>query len=272
MAARHLTVSRPAPPMAAASGDATRPGSGAMFDRIAGRYDLLNRVISVGLDRRWRRLAAAIVASDGARVLDLATGTGDVALEIARLSASASVVALDPSPGMLEQAEIKVEAAGLSDRIALESGRAEALPFDDDTFDAVIIAWGIRNVVDRRLALAEMARVVRVGGRVVILEGTEPRSHLLAPLARCYIHHLVPRLGAWLSHERAYRYLQTSIEAFPNPAEFARQIRSCGLDVLEVRPLTFGVCCLFVACPAAADTKVDETVDSMAAVGPEPGR
>ncbi len=226
-----------------------RPGSGAMFDRIAGRYDLLNRVISMGLDGRWRRRAAKIVAGEGARVLDLATGTGDVALEIARLEPTAEVVALDPSPGMLEQAATKVQAAGLSNRIELEAGRAEALPFDDDTFDAAIIAWGIRNVADRPAALAEMARVVRSDGRVVILEGCEPRSHVLAPLARFYLHHLVPRLGAWLSQERAYRYLQTSIAAFPAPPEFASEMHSYGLEVLEVRPLTFGVCCLFIGRP-----------------------
>ncbi len=227
-----------------------RPGSGAMFDSIAGRYDLLNRVISMGLDRRWRRRAARVVAGEGARVLDLATGTGDVALEIARLEPTARVVGLDPSQRMLEQAEIKISAAGLGDRIELETGSAEALPFGDESFDGAIIAWGIRNVADRPRALAEMARVVRSGGRVVILEGSEPRSHLLAPLARFYIHHLVPRLGAWLSHERAYRYLQTSIEAFPPPPEFAAQMSACGLEVLEVRRLTLGVCCLFIGRPA----------------------
>ncbi len=228
-----------------------RQGSGAMFDRIAGRYDLLNRIISMGLDRGWRRRAAGIVANRDARVLDLATGTGDVALEIARRSPTARVVGLDPSPRMLEQAGVKVQTAGFGDRIELAPGRAEDLPFDDDSFDGAIIAWGIRNVADRPRALQEMARVVRPDGRVVILEGTEPQAHLLAPLARFYIHHVVPRLGAWLSQERAYRYLQTSIEAFPPPGEFADLMRSCGLEVLEVRPLTLGVCCLFVARPAA---------------------
>ncbi len=253
---RDLTVEAPA----------QRPGSGAMFDRIAGRYDLLNRIISIGLDRRWRRRAAQVVAGPGARVLDLATGTGDVALEIARLEPGARVVGLDPSPGMLEQAGIKVQAAGFGDRIELETGRAEALPFDDDSFDGAIIAWGIRNVADRPQALAEMARVVRAGGRVVILEGSEPRCHLLAPLARFYIHHLVPRLGAWLSQERAYRYLQTSIEAFPPPAEFAAQMSSCGLEVLEVRPLTLGVCCLFVGRPTA-DLSTEKQLDEAAGIG-----
>lgn len=246
-ATRPLSASEPA---AAAS---PRPGSGAMFDRIAGRYDLLNRVISMGLDRRWRRRAVAAVAGSGDRLLDLATGTGDVALEIARQAPGASVVGLDPSPRMLEQAAAKVAAAGLAGRVELTPGRAEALPFDDDAFDGAIIAWGIRNVADRPKALAEMARVVRAGGRVAILEGTEPRSHPLAPFARFYLHQVVPRLGAWLSQERAYRYLQTSIEAFPQPPEFAELMGASGLDVLEVKPLTFGVCCLFVARPAGKE-------------------
>ena len=102
-----------------------------------------------------------------------------------------------------------------------------------------------------------MARVVRPSGRVVILEGTEPRSHPLALPARLYIHHLVPRLGAWLSRAREYRYLQTSIEAFPPPSEFADLMGDCGLDVLEVRPLTFGVCCLFMGRPGERDREED---------------
>ncbi len=227
-----------------------RPGSGGMFDRIAGRYDLLNRLLSLGLDRGWRRRAvAALPQTPGARILDLATGTADVALEVLRQNPGATVVGLDPSSKMLDVGAAKVAELGLAERIELRPGRAEDLPFAADSFDGVTIAFGIRNVPHRPRALAEMARVTRAGGRVVILELGEPASGLLAPLARFHVRRLVPRLGAWLSGEREYRYLQTSIADFPTAAEFAGLMAGAGLEVLAVRPLTFGACTLFVAQP-----------------------
>ena len=228
-----------------------RPGSGAMFDRIAGRYDLLNRLMSLGLDRGWRRRAvAALPRRPGARVLDLATGTADVALEVLRQNPDANVVGLDPSPKMLEIGAAKVAGKGLAERIELRPGRAEELPFADRSFDGVTIAFGIRNVPDRGAALREMARVTRTDGRVAILELSEPSAGLVAPLARLHVRWLVPRLGGWLSGDREYRYLQTSIADFPPPQEFARQMASRGLEVLRITPLALGACCLFVARPA----------------------
>lgn len=222
-----------------------------MFDGIAGRYDRLNRVLSLGLDRRWRRKAvAALDARPGWRILDLATGTADMAIEALQQQGAATVVGLDPSPRMLAVGEQKLAVDGLRDRIELRQGEAEALPFADNSFDGLTIAWGIRNVADRPAALREMARVVRRDGRIAILESTEPTSGPLAWPARFYLHHVVPRVGAWLSQGSAYRYLQESIEAFPAAGEFARLMESCGLEVLTVRPQTFGVCCLFVARPA----------------------
>ncbi len=191
-------------------------GSGAMFDRIARRYDLLNRLSSLGFDRSWRRQAVeALDLEPGHRVLDLATGTADLALEILRQEPRAEVVGIDPSPRMLERARHKVDAAGLGGRVELRLGKAEELPLDDDSVDGTAIAFGIRNVPDRPRALSEMARVTRPGGRVVILELNEPRSGLLAPLARFHIHRVVPRLGAWLSGAGEYRYLEKSIADFP---------------------------------------------------------
>ena len=230
-----------------------RGGSGEMFDRIAPRYDLLNRLLSLGVDQAWRRRAVgALGLPSHARALDLATGTADLALRIARRHPHVRVVGLDPSAGMLAVGRDKVRAAGLGERISLQQGDAEALPFEQDAFDATSIAFGIRNVPDRERALSEMARVTRPGGRVVILELSEPRRGFLGPLARFHIRVLVPRLGALLSGAREYRYLQTSVAAFPPPERFATLMEGSGLEVLEVSPLTFGVACLYVARPRSA--------------------
>lgn len=246
-------TSEGAPPVAVQSkAGAMTPhgGSGAMFDRIARRYDLLNRLMSFGVDRRWRKKTVAALALDsGGRVLDLATGTADLALAIADTHPDAQVVGVDPSTGMLDVGRRKVERRGLEQRVSLEVGDAQALRFDSGSFDAVCIAFGIRNVPDRPLALREMARITRPGGRVAILELSEPRGGVMAPLARFHIHTLVPRLGAFLSGAREYRYLQESIAAFPPAEEFADMMRAAGMDVLAVEPLTFGVCHLYVGTP-----------------------
>ena len=233
--------------------DTPRAGSGAMFDAIAPRYDLLNRIISLGVDQRWRRRTVeALALENAAEVLDVATGTADLALRIARRHREARVIGLDPSTRMLSIAAEKAKAAGLDDRITLVEGDAERLPFADRRFDAVSIAFGIRNVPDRSRALSEMARVTRAGGRVAILELSEPRSGPIAPLARLHVHHVVPTLGAWLSGAHEYRYLQRSIAAFPAPEEFAAQMEAAGLAVLATTSLTFGTCTLNVATPRAA--------------------
>lgn len=233
------------------------PGSGAMFDGIAPRYDLLNRLLSLGLDRGWRRKTVrALALQPGARVLDLATGTADVAMAIARACPGAHVLGVDPSLGMLEVGRRKIADAGLAEQVSLQAGDAQALALEDDAFDGACIAFGIRNVPDRARALAEMARVTRPGGRVAILELSEPRRGLLAPLARFHIRRLVPRLGALLSGSREYRYLQSSIAAFPPPEDFADLMRAAGMDVLAVTPLSLGVCHLYVGTPrerAASD-------------------
>jgi demethylmenaquinone methyltransferase/2-methoxy-6-polyprenyl-1,4-benzoquinol methylase len=226
-------------------------GSGQMFDRIAARYDMLNRILSLGLDQRWRRrVVRSLQLSGSPRVLDLATGTGDLAIEIAKACPGSTVVGLDPSAGMLGVAEQKVAKKGLSDRVSLIVGDAQALPQANCEIDAATMAFGIRNVPDRALALRELARVVRPGGRIAILELNEPREKgLFAAAARFHTHHVVPRVGAWLSGAKEYRYLQSSVAAFPPPGEFADLMRASGLAVLEVTPLTFSVCTLYVATP-----------------------
>jgi demethylmenaquinone methyltransferase / 2-methoxy-6-polyprenyl-1,4-benzoquinol methylase len=221
-----------------------------MFDAIAKRYDLLNRLLSLGIDQRWRRrTVAALGAAGSGHVLDLATGTADLAILIAEESATARVSGVDPSERMLEIGRTKVDRLGLSGRIALSVGEAEHLPFADATFDAATIAFGIRNVPNRLAGLCELARVTRPGGRIAILELSEPRKGLLGPLARFHVHTVVPWLGSLLSGAKEYRYLQRSIAAFPPATEFAETMHQAGLDVLEVTPLTFGVAHLYVASP-----------------------
>ena len=229
----------------------TRPGSGAMFDRIAGRYDLVNRLMSFGLDQSWRRRTVRrLELRPGSHILDLATGTGDMALEVLRQQPEATVVGLDPSAEMLAVGRRKIADKGLSEHIEMRQGEAESLPFADATFDGVCMAYGIRNVADRGAGLREIARVTKPNGRVAILEATDVRSGLLAPFARFHVYHVVPRVGALLSNAEEYRYLQTSITAFPPADAFAAFMEENGLKVLQVRSMTFGANSLFVARPA----------------------
>jgi demethylmenaquinone methyltransferase/2-methoxy-6-polyprenyl-1,4-benzoquinol methylase len=224
-----------------------------MFDHIAGRYDLLNRVMSMGIDQSWRRkTVAAMELPAEARVLDLATGTGDLALMIARIHPEARVVGSDPSSRMLKVGADKVARSGLADRVQLQAGDAQALPYEDDSFDGCCIAFGIRNVPDRSAALAEMARVTKPGGRIAVLELGEPSIGWLSPIARFHVRKVIPKIGGMLSGSREYKYLQESIAAFPSADDFAKQMQACGLNVLDVKPLTFGACTLFVAEPLEA--------------------
>jgi demethylmenaquinone methyltransferase / 2-methoxy-6-polyprenyl-1,4-benzoquinol methylase len=227
----------------------TTLGSGQMFDRIAGRYDLLNRVLSLGVDRRWRkRTVRALVLGDGpSRVLDVATGTGDLAIEIARAHRNTTVIGIDPSAGMLQIGRTKMTKRHLDPQVTMQLGDAQKLEFPDGAFDAATIAFGIRNVPDRSAGLREMARVVRVGGKVAVLELGEPRRGLLARLVRFHTYRVVPWLGGLLSGRREYGYLQRSIAAFPDAETFAKMMTDAGLKVEVVRPMMFGVCTLFVA-------------------------
>jgi demethylmenaquinone methyltransferase/2-methoxy-6-polyprenyl-1,4-benzoquinol methylase len=241
-----ITQSGPGSTLAADS-NLVEPGSGAMFDAIARRYDLLNRLISLGIDQSWRKQTVRSLAlpAEG-QVLDLATGTADLAILIAETHPEATVVGVDPSTQMLAVGREKLERRGLLGRVELVPGIAESLPFEDAEFAGLTMAFGIRNVPDRPRALAEMVRVIRPGSRVCILELSEPKHGLLASLARFHMHRVVPLLGAALSGAGAYRYLPNSIHAFPDARTFSEMMRAAGFASVEVHALTFGVCHLYV--------------------------
>lgn len=225
-------------------------GSGRMFDRIAPRYDLLNRIISLGVDQGWRRRAVKRLAlRPDACVLDLATGTADLAVMIAKDPMKPHVVGVDPSTQMLAVGRNKVHRHKLDQRVVLQAGDAQRLPFEAEHFDAVTIAFGIRNVPDRSKALREMSRVCKPDGRVAILELTEPDSGVMGALARWHIHKVVPFIGGLISGDAEYAYLQRSIAAFPKAEAFAAIMADSDLEVLSVEPLSFGAATLFTARP-----------------------
>jgi demethylmenaquinone methyltransferase/2-methoxy-6-polyprenyl-1,4-benzoquinol methylase len=215
-----------------------------MFDRIVRRYDMLNRMMSLGQDRRWRRALVRVLAVGGQDcTLDVATGTGDVAAAILSSHPGARVVGLDPSTEMLAAARAKV--ARFADRIDLVEGDAQALPFAAGSFASACIAFGIRNVPNRERTLAEMARVVRPGGCVAVLELTEPSGAWLSGVARLHVHLVVPILGRLLSGAEEYAYLQRSIGAFPAPEAFAATMARVGLRGVAVTRFSFGAVSLF---------------------------
>jgi demethylmenaquinone methyltransferase/2-methoxy-6-polyprenyl-1,4-benzoquinol methylase len=215
-----------------------------MFDQIVGRYDLMNRLMSVGMDIRWRREAARAAIADGAaRVLDLATGTGDLALELAHQGVPL-VVGADFSSEMLRAAGRKV-ADRHETHVRLARGDAMHLPFADGTFDAVTVAFGLRNMPDYSGAVVEMTRVLAPGGRLVILEMTPLQRPLLNRAASLYCDRLIPFVGGLISGSRdAYGYLPRSVNAFPPAGELAIIMRRAGLGFVRYRLFNFGTVAL----------------------------
>jgi demethylmenaquinone methyltransferase/2-methoxy-6-polyprenyl-1,4-benzoquinol methylase len=220
-----------------------------MFDSIAPRYDLLNHLLSAGLDRRWRTQAiAALDLPAGARVLDLCTGTADLAVAAIKGIPGASVLGVDFSSEMLRRGLAKVRTRGLARAIRLVRGDASRIPAGDQGWDAVTIGFGIRNVADSAQALAEIARVLKPGGRLAILEFGEPRIPGVRTLYRWYFQYLLPLIGRTVSrHQSAYAYLPASVGTFPPPPAFARRIAAAGFVDVRAVPLTFGIVYLYVA-------------------------
>ena len=227
-----------------ATGESKRVQITRAFDVIADRYDRLNRVLSFGIDLLWRRRALRLLRADRpARVLDVATGTADFAIMAARRLPQALITGVDLSEGMLNIGRAKVAAAKLDARIRLLTGDCLSLDFGDGSFDAATVAFGVRNFENLAAGFAEIRRVVKPGGRVVILELSEPRAFPLRPLYRLYLRRVIPFAGRLLTgHAREYRYLPTSIEHAPQGETLLVLLRAAGFEECRFETYTFGIC------------------------------
>ena len=217
-----------------------------MFDDIAPHYDQLNHLLSLNIDKRWRkRLSQAITRQRPLSILDVATGTADQAIQLAKDHPQASITGIDLSEKMLEIGKEKVAKKKLEERIHLLSGDASALPFDDNSFDAVTVSFGVRNFSNLGQGLQEMLRVIKDQGILAILEFSEPQNLFRIPY-RCYFNHLLPRIGQTVSkNSTAYTYLPASVAAFPNPEEFTRLLEVAGLRNIERQTLSSGIATLY---------------------------
>jgi demethylmenaquinone methyltransferase/2-methoxy-6-polyprenyl-1,4-benzoquinol methylase len=225
-----------------------------MFGEIAPRYDFLNHVLSLNIDKYWRRKTVRRAPPLGdAPLLDLCTGTGDLALAYARRT-QAAIVAADFCPEMLTIGRQKAAQAGLAEQITFVEADAQRLPFPDNHFQIVAVAFGLRNVTDTEQGLREMVRVCRPGGKVVVLEFSAPRRWPLRGLYRWYFRRVLPRVGQALSPNgsSAYAYLPESVGEFPTYEALAARMQSCGLDDVEFIPLTCGIATLYVGAKPAA--------------------
>ena len=230
-------------------GTLPEPQVRAMFDRIAGVYDVMNSVMTAGLHHRWRRRAAELAGvGPGDRVLDVATGTGDLALELAgRVGPHGEVVGLDFSDAMLALAREKVAARGAGRAsLRFEQGNALALPYADGEFAAATVGFGARNFSDLELGVREMARVVRPGGRVVVLEITTPTRPPLSTFYRVWFDRVVPALGRLTSETVAYGYLPESVKRFPDPERLAGVLERAGLEQIRYVLTAGGIIALHV--------------------------
>ncbi|PLX96796.1 MAG: bifunctional demethylmenaquinone methyltransferase/2-methoxy-6-polyprenyl-1,4-benzoquinol methylase UbiE [Desulfuromonas sp.] len=219
-----------------------------MFDAIAPRYDLLNRLLSLGIDRRWRTFAVRqLQLKENGKVLDIATGTGDIALEIVRqFGSKVEVVGVDFTQGMLVHGLPKIAAAGAAKQIHLVNAPCEALPLSNTLFNGVTIAFGIRNVVERQQGLNEMFRVLKPGGRVAILEFSSPTNPFFNAIYNFYFRRLLPLIGGLFSRRSAYQYLPDSVLAFPDRETFKGMMSQAGFRDLRHFDLTFGIATVYV--------------------------
>ncbi len=219
-----------------------------MFDRIAPHYDLLNRMLSFGIDKIWRKNVIKILKQKPApMILDVATGTGDLAIEACNTEPVA-VYGVDISTEMLKIASEKVKKKRLHMTVHLKEGDSEDLPFDNNFFDAVLVAFGVRNFEHLQKGLSEMQRVLRPGGRLIVLEFSKPKRFPFKQLYYFYFNKILPFWGGVISRDKkAYSYLPASVLSFPEGLDFEQEIKKSGLEPTESLPQTFGIATIYVA-------------------------
>lgn len=219
-----------------------------MFDSIAHRYDLLNRLLSMGIDKGWRKKAIRSLAPAHPRlILDVATGTGDLAIEALKLNPD-KVIGVDISELMLKVGKEKLEAQRLTGRIELRKGDSERLDFPDHTFDAITVAFGVRNFEHLQRGIDEMYRVLKPGGRIAVLEFSKPKSFPFKQVYGFYFSYILPFWGRMISSSKnAYTYLPESVKHFPEGKDFTAYLDRAGFTGSRVQPLTFGICSLYTA-------------------------
>jgi len=218
-----------------------------MFNNISRTYDFLNHFLSLGIDIIWRKKAINELSRDKpAKILDVATGTGDFAFEAIGILKPEKVIGVDISQGMLDIAEEKIRKRGLEQQFEVRMGDSERLLFEENSFDAVISAFGVRNFEDLEKGLAEMLRVLRPGGRVVILEFSKPKVFPVKQLYHFYFKYVTPLVGKFFSKDSsAYTYLPESVAAFPDGEGFTALMQKIGWRETKHRPLTFGICSIY---------------------------
>jgi len=217
-----------------------------MFDAIAPRYDLLNRFLSAGIDISWRRKALAKLKDLNPKlILDVATGTADVAIMAARQLQPEKIIGIDISEKMLDGGRIKVTAKGLDSIIELKSGDSETINFPTATFDAVTVAFGVRNFENLEKGLSEIHRVLKPGGRLVVLEFSKPLIPGFRQICSWYIGFITPKIAGTVSNKKAYQYLNNSINAFPEGKNFVAVLNKIGFTNTTCKPLTLGICSIY---------------------------
>ena len=219
-----------------------------MFDNIAPKYDLLNHTLSMSIDRVWRRrVVGEVRRAKPGRILDVATGTGDLAIAMARRIRDVQVLGVDLSEQMLAVARRKIEARGLDGRIVLDRGDAERLAVADASVDVATVAFGVRNFGDLGAGLRELARTIKPGGKVVILEFSRPRNRVFRALYEFYSYKILPRIGGLVSRDkRSYEYLPASVGEFPAPEEFMAMMARAGFRNCRARSQSFGIAQIYI--------------------------